>query len=63
MEKKLASQKQIRLFFLLSSQLGYEAEKIKDAGKKYFKKDHFNELTNDEISFLIDKLLEKTLRS
>jgi len=54
-----ASEKQIKYFFVLCRDLGYTAEDAKERAKKKYKLDHFNEITSDQLSQLIDLLLKK----
>ena len=56
---KPASEKQIKMFFALAHQLGYEPEVIKEAGKKQFGLAHLKDATSEQMGWLIDKLLEK----
>ena len=58
MTEKLVTEKQIKMFFALGHDLGYEPEVIKEAGKKQFGVAHIHELTSEQMGTLIDKLLE-----
>ncbi len=51
--------KKRRRFFALAKELGYQSEMIKNRGKAHFKKEHFNELTEVELDWLIKKLEKK----
>ncbi len=57
----LASQKQRAMFFALSNELGYEADKVKERAKKHFNLESFKDATSDQLNYLIDRLLEKQL--
>lgn len=48
-----------RRFFALSHELGYEAMTVKERAKKYFKVEHFNQLTEEQLDELIGKLEAK----
>lgn len=52
----LASEAQKKLFFALSSELGYDTEALKERAKELYKLEHFNDITSVQISALIDKL-------
>lgn len=54
-----ASEKQIKYFFVLCRDLGYTTEDAKERAKKKYKLEHFNEITRDQLSTLIDLLLKK----
>lgn len=54
-----ASEKQIKYFFVLCRDLGYTADDAKDRAKKKYKLEHFNEITSDQLSVLIDLLIKK----
>lgn len=55
MDRKIHPAQQ-RRFFALANTLGYEAEEAKNRAKKFFKKEHFADLTVEEAATLIDKL-------
>lgn len=52
-----SSEKQRKMFFAVSKQLGYEAEDVKNRAKLHFKVEHFNDLKKIQLNFLIDRLL------
>jgi hypothetical protein len=54
----LASPKQKALFFALAHDLGYPAELVKERAKQHFELASFNDITTDQLSELIDRLLE-----
>ena len=56
---ELATQRQKAMFFALSNQLGYEAEKAKERAKKHFGLETFKDATKEQLNWLIDKLLEQ----
>lgn len=56
---KLASESQKKLFFALCSEGDYNSEDLKERAKTLFKLQHFNEITSEQISELIDKLQSK----
>lgn len=45
-----------RKFFALVSDLGWNAEEVKERAAAHFKYDCFNELTNEQIGDLIEKM-------
>jgi hypothetical protein len=53
-----ASQKQKALFFALAHDLGYPADVVKDRAKQHFDLPSFTEITTEQLSELIDRLLE-----
>lgn len=53
-----ASSKQKALFFALAHDLGYEAEPVKVRAKQHFSLASFNDITSEQLSELIDRLLE-----
>lgn len=57
----IASQQQKRMFFALANQLGYDPEVVKERAKKHFQLDTFKNATTDQLTYLIDKLLEKQM--
>ena len=50
---------QQRMFFAVSSKLGYKSDEVKERAKLYFNKDCFNDLTKSDLMFLIDKLMDQ----
>lgn len=56
---KLASDKQIKMFFGLGHSLGYEQEILKKSVKLHFGVEHLKELTSEQMRWAIDKLLEE----
>jgi len=60
-EVKPANEAQKRLFFALCSDGGYDADKIKERAKKLYKLEHFNDISSEQISELIDKLQNKVV--
>jgi hypothetical protein len=50
------SERLARQFFAMARELGYESMWIKDKAKKKFSKEHFNELTDFELNYLIGEL-------
>lgn len=57
-----ASPKQKALFFALAHDLGYQAEVVKKRAKQRFGVASFNDLTTEQLSELIDRLLELQVR-
>ena len=55
-----ASQSQIKLFFALSKEAGFEAEEMKERAKKKFSLESFTEISSAQISELIETLQAKT---
>ena len=43
-------------YFALASEMGFESEFIKGRAKQFFKVESFNDLDNDQVELLIDKL-------
>lgn len=54
----LASPKQKAMFFALTHDLGYAAEVVKERAKQHFELSSFNDITTEQLSELIDRLLE-----
>jgi hypothetical protein len=54
----LVSHKQKAMFFALAHDLGYKAEVVKDRAKQHFGLASFNDITTEQLSELIDRLLE-----
>lgn len=52
-----ASPKQKALFFALAHDLGYDAATVKQRAKQHFNLASFNDLSTDQLSELIDRLL------
>ena len=57
MEK--ASQPQVKLFFALCHDAGFDSEEMKERAKKKFGLASFTEINSDQISNLIDTLQKK----
>jgi len=55
---KPASRGQQKMFFALGNAIKKDSEKLKESAKKHFKVEHFNELTSDQLTYLIDRLLK-----
>ena len=55
-----ASQAQVKLFFALAKEAGFEAETIKERAKKKFGLESFKEISSAQVSELIEKLQTKT---
>ena len=53
-----ASQKQKAMFFALAHDLGYAADVVKERAKQHFGLASFNDITTEQLSELIDRLLE-----
>ena len=53
---KEASQAQIKLFFALVDERGFEKEEIKERAKKKFSLESFSKISSQQISELIEKL-------
>ena len=53
---KEASQAQIKLFFALAKENGFETETIKERAKKKFGLDSFTKISSSQISELIEAL-------
>jgi hypothetical protein len=51
-----ASQAQVKLFFALAKEAGFEAEAIKERAKKKFSLESFTEISSTQISELIESL-------
>ena len=54
-----ATEKQIKYFFVLCNDLGYDAEEAKERAKKKYHLEHFNSITTSQLSELIDLLIKK----
>jgi hypothetical protein len=52
-----ASPKQKALFFALAHDLGYDAATVKERAEQHFGVASFNDLTTQQLSELIDRLL------
>lgn len=53
----LASVQQRKMFFALSSELGFDPEESKRRAKKHFNLESFKDITKNQLTELIDKLL------
>lgn len=53
------SPKQKAMFFALAHQLGYDAETVKERAKARYGLESFNDITTEQLSWLIDRLLEQ----
>jgi hypothetical protein len=56
------SQKQKAKFFALAHELGYDAEAVKKRAKQRFNLASFNDLTPEQLSWLIERLLDQQLK-
>ena len=54
-----ATKKQIKWYFYLMRQLGYTGERSKQILKKKFNLEHFSDVSEETMSYVIDKLLKK----
>jgi uncharacterized Fe-S radical SAM superfamily protein PflX len=54
-----ATEKQIKYFFVLCNDLGYDTEEAKERAKKKYHLEHFNLITTSQLSELIDLLINK----
>jgi hypothetical protein len=52
------TEKQKKMFFALGHALKKDPETLKESAKKYFKVEHFNDLTVEQGTYLIDKLMK-----
>lgn len=58
MERK-ASTQQKRLFFALCNQLDLDSELAKERAKRKFKREHFADLSVEEMAILLDSLQQR----
>lgn len=60
-EVKPSNEAQKRLFFALGNDAGYDTEVLKERAKVKYKLEHFNDISSEQISELIDKLQNKVV--
>ena len=56
------SPNQQAMFFAVSAALGYKAVDVKERAKTHFKVDCFNKLKVSDLSYLIDRLVQKQFK-
>ena len=52
-----ATRKQISMFFALAHQLGFPADLVKERAKQHFDLASFNDITTEQLTELIDRLV------
>jgi hypothetical protein len=56
------SQKQKAKFFALAHELGFDAETIKERAKQRFALASFNDISPEQLSWLIERLLDQQVK-